>query len=186
MPKLKIKDCFIIPEVQKIGIYAIHNNKTNKYYIGSSVNVYKRMIEHARKILKNRGLNKIMRQDIKTKKDFKNFNFIILETFENNTITDKELRKIELDYIRKYDAFKNGYNLNGTYTNGQFELNEKLICKEIPTRKATANYQSKFDLIQIRLPKGTKEKIKNIINPDSVNNYIVELIEKDLEQKEKN
>lgn len=52
------------------------------------------------------------------------------------------------------------------------------------TRKATANYQSKFDLIQIRLPKGTKDKIKSLFNTESVNNYIVDLVIKDLQEQE--
>ena len=54
------------------------------------------------------------------------------------------------------------------------------------TRRAIDNYKNKFDIINVRLPKGTKDRIKKTIKTESINNYIVELVKKDLEQKEKN
>lgn len=51
------------------------------------------------------------------------------------------------------------------------------------TRRATANYQAKFDLMQIRLPKGTKERITKT-GIKSVNDYIVALVVDDLERIE--
>ena len=48
-------------------------------------------------------------------------------------------------------------------------------------KRAAQNYREKFDLIQIRLPKGTKEKI--LESHKSVNQYVNELIEKDLQKK---
>lgn len=48
------------------------------------------------------------------------------------------------------------------------------------TRRATANYQAKYDLIQVRFPKGTKERIKEVAVDQSVNDYIVSVIEKEL------
>lgn len=47
------------------------------------------------------------------------------------------------------------------------------------TKKAVANYREKFDILQLRLPKGTKEKLKNKGN---INEYICALILKDLEK----
>ena len=47
------------------------------------------------------------------------------------------------------------------------------------TKRAIDNYKSKFDLVQIRLPKGTKEKI--LESHESVNKYVNQLIEKDLQ-----
>lgn len=46
------------------------------------------------------------------------------------------------------------------------------------TKKAVDNYRSKFDFIQLRLPKGTKEKLTDKGN---VNDYVIGLIEKDLQ-----
>lgn len=48
------------------------------------------------------------------------------------------------------------------------------------TRRATANYQAKYDLIQVRFPKGTKDRIKEVATDQSVNDYIVSVIEKEL------
>lgn len=45
------------------------------------------------------------------------------------------------------------------------------------TKKAVDNYRSKFDFVQIRLPKGTKEKLKDKGN---INDYINSLIMQDL------
>lgn len=51
------------------------------------------------------------------------------------------------------------------------------------TRRATANYQAKYDLIQVRFPKGTKERIKEVTTDQSVNDYIVNAI---IEKLDKN
>lgn len=35
-----------VPDVPKIGVYAIRNKKNNKYYVGSSSNIKARMKTH--------------------------------------------------------------------------------------------------------------------------------------------
>lgn len=47
-------------------------------------------------------------------------------------------------------------------------------------RRAQNKYNSKFDLVQLKLPKGTKERIKSITN-ESYNAYVNRLILEDLE-----
>ena len=47
------------------------------------------------------------------------------------------------------------------------------------TKKAVDNYRSKFDFVQIRLPKGTKERLAEKGN---INDYINKLIMQDLEK----
>lgn len=49
------------------------------------------------------------------------------------------------------------------------------------TKKAVANYRNKFDIQQLRLPKGTKEQITAKYGNISVNDYIVGLVLADLE-----
>lgn len=179
--KSKTKKYFEVPEVQKIGIYAIRNKTNDKYYIGSSVNIYSRMITHARNIIRFCGINAKMAKDIQTKRDFKNFEFIVLKTFENDSITDLELRKEEENYIKKYNSRKNGYNLQLAYSNGKFEKNQKLYCKivEIPKEEQTKKL---YDRISVTLPKGTKERIQ--ATGESVNGYITRLVLEDLERTE--
>lgn len=46
-------------------------------------------------------------------------------------------------------------------------------------KRANDNYRSKFDIVQIRLTKGTKEQIINKTDK-SINQYIQDLIDKDL------
>lgn len=50
------------------------------------------------------------------------------------------------------------------------------------TRRAVENYRNKFDLIQVRLPKGTKERIINA--GELANDYITTLVLADLERRE--
>lgn len=52
------------------------------------------------------------------------------------------------------------------------------------TKKAVDNYRSKFDIVQLRLPKGTKEKVKNHLkNTENISDYINRLIIQDINDK---
>lgn len=51
------------------------------------------------------------------------------------------------------------------------------------TKKAIQNYNNKFDRIAVNLPKGTKERIKELTGK-SCNAYISELVTKDLDNLE--
>ena len=52
------------------------------------------------------------------------------------------------------------------------------------TRKAIDNYRTKFDLAQIRLPKGTRDRAK--ANGINLNDVAVDAILKEIEKSEKN
>ena len=52
------------------------------------------------------------------------------------------------------------------------------------TKKAIQNYNNKFDRVAVNLPKGTKDKIKELTGK-SCNAYISELVINDLENLEK-
>lgn len=160
-----------IPEVQKIGVYAIHNKANNQYYIGSSVNVYKRLLQH-----NHSGTNARMIKDrfIYMPEEWE---IIILKTFENNTITSDDLIKWENYYINKYNAIKNGYNTREAYNT---ENNDFLVCKEIKPQNNKASQQ--WEGVTITLPKGTKERIK-AAGVGSVNGYINKLVADDLKNR---
>ena len=53
------------------------------------------------------------------------------------------------------------------------------------SRRANKNYQDKFDNTSVRLPKGTKERIKAITNGGSLNEYMSTAILEQLERDEK-
>lgn len=59
--------------------------------------------------------------------------------------------------------------------------NKENITKDY-TIKAIRDYQTKFDCFSLRLPKGTKEKIKKKCGGRSMNEYIGHLIEEDLKK----
>lgn len=68
---------------------------------------------------------------MKTAEDIKNFSFIVLETFEDYSITEKDLREKELFYIKKYNAY---YGYNDTFRkpnkSGHYGINEYLRCRK--------------------------------------------------------
>ena len=89
-----------VPDVEAVGVYAIHNKKNDKYYIGSSVNVKTRLKTHQRNMEKLQGSNLKMDEDLKTFEDLENFEFIILKPFPDFTITDYDLREAEEGFIK--------------------------------------------------------------------------------------
>lgn len=120
-----------VPDVEAVGVYAIHNKKNDKYYIGSSVNVKTRLKTHQRNMEKLQGSNLKMDEDLKTFEELNDFEFLVLKTFPDNTITDYELRKTEKEFIEKYEAYK-GYNNEShePVSTGFYSKNELLRCKK--------------------------------------------------------
>lgn len=51
------------------------------------------------------------------------------------------------------------------------------------TKRAVNNYRNKFDVIQLRMPKGTRERIEAKTS-ETLNIYVNRLIVEDLERKE--
>lgn len=98
-----------VPDVEAVGVYAIHNRKNDKYYVGSSVNIKTRLKTHQRNMEKLQGSNLKIDEDLKTFEDLENFEFIVLKTFPDFTITDYDLREAEEEFIKKYNAY-HGYN----------------------------------------------------------------------------
>lgn len=135
-----------VPDIEKIGVYAIYNSKTEKYYIGSSVNIKRRMKEHRDNIEKMNGSNLKIDEDLKEESDILNFSFIVLETFEDYTITESILREKEEYYIEKYNA-NNGYNNEYRRPNlgGYFGKDELLFCQNQKRRKITKSDIEKME-----------------------------------------
>ncbi|MBO5384506.1 MAG: GIY-YIG nuclease family protein [Ruminococcus sp.] len=101
-----------IPKIEKVGIYAIYCKATNKYYIGSSNNVYTRLAAHCRELRLHGGIGVTAKLDEDVKRHgLGNIEFAILETFEDNELKYEELYEIEKEYVIKYNSiFPNGYN----------------------------------------------------------------------------
>lgn len=104
-----------------IGIYTIKNLKNNKLYIGSSVEIEKRIRTHFVNLIKNNHSN-LKLQNSYNKYGKENFIFEILETFDE--IERNDLFTIEQKYIDSYD-FDTLYNLTNIANCGGPELLKK-------------------------------------------------------------
>lgn len=104
--------------MRKGTIYIIKNKCNDKVYIGQTMQeARERFKQHLKpSTTKQRGTYKIYNAINKYGKE--NFYFEVLE--DNVTIEELDIK--EIDYISKYDSFKNGYNS----TNGG---DSKTICK---------------------------------------------------------
>lgn len=94
----------------KSGIYQIRNLIDNKVYIGSSLNLYKRIYYHIYKLNRNKHNNKHL-QNAWNKYGEENFVFEILEFVVSN---NELLKKKETHYIQKFNVCDKsiGYNLS--------------------------------------------------------------------------
>lgn len=159
-----------IPNVEKIGVYAIHNKTKDKYYIGSSINIYTRM-KQQKSMINSRGLNYKFLDDV-FEIGFKDvYEFLVLKTFEDNTITETELRKWEEFFIEKYNSRNNGYNTAVPWTTGKYGK-KLLVCER----------GEAWESVSCRIPKGTKERIKK--NGFTVNGIINKLLIEELDRLE--
>ena len=91
--------------IKQIGIYCIETKKTNKKYIGSSVDIGKRITSHFRDLEREQHRNyKLQRAYNAYKK--KGFNTYILELCSKERLLDREQY-----YIDFFNTYKKGYNL---------------------------------------------------------------------------
>jgi len=85
------------------GVYIIHNNTKNKYYVGQSKDIFKRVLRDH--FSKGTVKNIIFAKDWYENDQF-SWKYIECETKD-------ELDRLEMDYIQKYNAFESGYNKTG-------------------------------------------------------------------------
>lgn len=87
-----------------VGIYMIRNKINGKIYIGQSNSIEQRLKSHQYELNKNKHANKHLNRAW-NKYGENNFEFKIIEECDVNILDDKERY-----YIKKFDAFNNGYN----------------------------------------------------------------------------
>lgn len=171
MSKLKYPN--IDTEYDGIGVYAIRNKKNGKMYIGSSVDVKNRVQAHRTRLMSS-SINLKTLKDIHGPRALKQIEVIILKKFAPGTITASQLLNAERDYIIKYDTIENGYNTRLPLPCRPYNDSELL---EGSRRKET-------EQITILAPRGTVDRIKAIIGPQSVNSYVNDLIAADIKRRE--
>ena len=121
------------------GIYRVFNNSSNKSYIGSSNNVYRRKKEHVNQLLKNKHDNKYL-QYAWNKYGRLNFKFQILE---RNIPTDK-LTERELYWIKKYDTLNRDYGYNLAIPDPKCQHKHSEETKELNKRLAYEQHHGKL------------------------------------------
>lgn len=102
----------------------IENIQTKRRYIGSTVNIKKRLKLHDRCIRHGYSINRKIDEDIDA--GFTNFFFCVLATFEDNTITNRQLSAIEHQFIVDYGT-EQEYNYHGACARMRLD-DEQLLC----------------------------------------------------------
>lgn len=164
-----------LPEIQRVGVYAIHNKKTNRYYIGSTKNIYHRFMLHMRALRHLTGINRKMDEDFKEPENFEDFEWIIIELFDDYTITNHDLRWREMYYIKKFNAIENGYN-TGNPNPGNILEDELLAPHDYMTERQKQSFT-------IYVPHYLKEFAKKSAKKQhkSLGRYILDLLDKEIE-----
>lgn len=94
------------------GIYCIKNNINNLCYIGQSIKLRHRLYDHFRVKLNSKHAEYPLYRDI-LKYQINNFSVEILEYIKEPLTIEElsiKLDNLEIEYIAKYDSYKNGYN----------------------------------------------------------------------------
>ena len=88
-------------------IYQIINNENQQRYIGKTIDIQRRKQEHFEKLKQNKHINKKL-QNAWNMYGEEAFSFI----YKKYEIEDEdELNELEINTIREYDSYTNGYNL---------------------------------------------------------------------------
>lgn len=119
--------------------------KTKKLYIGESLDIDKRWINHKNDLLNNQHANYYLQQDFnKFGKAF--FKFEVLQEVEKDsiTITQSKLLMLENAYIEKY---KNEdyelYNIENTLEDVLSNKRKLLVCEEIANYVVVSQFLKK-------------------------------------------
>lgn len=135
------------------GIYQIYNPINNKRYIGSSINVERRLKEHLRNLEKNRHCNDHLQSAYNKYKDVLQFQF--LEECEPDECLIFE--QYYLDYYKSYIR-EFGYNIDPEAKYAGKHLSEE--TKEKIRQKALCRKISKETIEKIRLKNLGKKRPK--------------------------
>lgn len=136
-------------EIHKPGVYAIHNKRNDKYYIGSTNDLCNRTKTHRQNMYNGTVNMKMLPDLIKGAHDFE---FLALEVFEDGEITESYLRRREGYYIKKYQSDYSGYNSYCHMPAPHPVKGNSLVYSN--------DYKNKINNICVLLPKGKKAEVE--------------------------
>lgn len=139
-----------------VGIYLIYSIKDhNKCYVGSSINIERRLYTHYHKLKNNKHSNMKLQRYV-NKYGMESISHCILSTFKDITID--ELRKIELEDIINLNAL-NGFNISSITKGATLSEEGRLsISKKAKERQSSEEYKNKLAL-QYRGTKSVTSKL---------------------------
>jgi len=144
---------------KKIGIYRIYSLKNNKSYIGSSSNLYSRINKHINDLKNNKKTNiKLQNHYNKYGENDLKLEIICLCNLE-------ELLELELQYILKYNSFRNGFNCLGISEGFQGYKFTKEQCENLKNIQKLNAIKYRTILLE-NLKKARLSKINNPIKID--------------------
>lgn len=126
------------------GIYAIHNKVNDKYYIGQAKDIHQRWIQHRSRLKCNTHENCHLQAAYK-KYGKESFEYFVLEE-----CTVEQLNEREQYYIKQYDAYDNGYNLDkgGAGCPGYKHTDEEIAkMRQIQNPKAVLQMDMNLNIV---------------------------------------
>ena len=163
----------ITRELLKVsGIYCIENKINHKVYIGSSKNIYQRLLKHFALLRHNKHENMHL-QNAWNKYGENNFEWTIIEICDNSILTEREqycidlfgaeyniTRKVERNILSKESRIKQGETRRRLHREGKLDWNFNPIPIYV--------YNLDGELLFIN-PKGLKDTANRLhISPSSI------------------
>lgn len=152
------------------GCYMIRNKDNNSIYVGESINLFRRFINHVSDLYNNTHHCKALQDDFNLTKDISNFTFVPLKCIPIVNL-DKYTQKSETLYLESayYLFFKEkGINLYNTIDPYEaLKRNNVQYLKEPFDTSEALNklYYDKYKILSDELKKKIKLEIKEIITP---------------------
>lgn len=127
-----------------IGIYMIHNKINNKVYIGQTVDIDNRWMQHRSRLRCQNHENKHLQAAYNLYGEDA-FEYVLLEECERNELNEKEIF-----YIQYYDSYKTGYNqdLGGQGCKGYKHSEDEILkMRQVQNPKAVLRLDSNLSII---------------------------------------
>ena len=126
------------------GIYAIHNKINNKYYIGQTIDINQRWMQHRSRLKTGVHENKHLQSAYNLYgKDA--FEYILIEECNKSELDEKEMY-----YIEKYNSYNNGYNSDkgGAGCKGYKHTEEEIIkMRQIQNPKSVLQLDMELNVV---------------------------------------
>jgi group I intron endonuclease len=140
------------------GVYAIKNSKNKKVYVGSSVNMKKRINDHFRELKQDKHHSSKLQRAYNRAEDKSIFVPTVLEL----VVDRSDLYSREQYWIDKYDAFNVGYNCSALADNPNYTITyDKKKKSESKCAVAYEKFWSVYDAAKVKMGHTLLSRIRN-------------------------